>query len=119
MKTLREKITFVLTALAYVLFHLVVNTDHSIDYMGTLKQMATTAPYALGLAYIVAVFFRHYSGKGWLPWDRIARVFFTVGILFGFYLSLYHSAARRLPPEVEMQKQPSTVEKFYNWIKEK
>ncbi|WP_448873469.1 hypothetical protein [Desulfobulbus propionicus] len=116
MKTLREKISFILTALAYVLFHLVLNEDRSIDYMKTFQQMIITAPYAIGFAYIVAVVFRHLSGKGWLPWDRILRVFFTVGILFGFYLSIYHSAGRRLPPDEQVQKSPSAVERFYKWL---
>ena len=92
MSTLREKITFILTALAYVFFHLRLGADAGAIVTGTAGQMLLTAPYALGFTYIVAVVFRRLSGKGWLPWDRLMRVFFTVGILFAFFFALYEYA---------------------------
>ncbi len=87
--------------------------------MGTAYQMLTTAPYALGFTYIVAVVFRHLSGKGWLPWDRLARVFFTVGILFAFFFALYEYAAQGVPPEEQAKKTPSTVERIYEGVIQK
>ena len=81
MQTLREKITFILTALAYVLFHLRLGADASATLMGTVYQVLLTAPYALGLTYIVAVVFRRLSGKSWLPWDRLLRVFYKKKII--------------------------------------
>ena len=64
MKTLREKITFVLTALAYLLFHLRMGADLGQIATGTLSQMLLTAPYAIGFAYIVATVVRRLSGRG-------------------------------------------------------
>lgn len=119
MKTLREKITFILTALAYLLFHLRLGADLHATLMGTAYQLLLTAPYALGFTYIVAVIFRRLSGKGWLPWDRLLRVFFTVGILFAFFFALYEYAAQGVPPEVQAQKTPSTVERIYESVIQK
>lgn len=97
MSTLREKITFILTALAYVLFHLRLGPDMAAIMTGTVYQVLLTAPYALGFTYIVAVVFRRLSGKGWLPWDRLMRVFFTVGIFFAFFFALYEHASQGQP----------------------
>lgn len=76
MTTLREKITFVLTALAYLLFHLRLGANLTEIAVGTLSQMLLTAPYAIGFAYILAAVVRHLSGRGWPPWDRLFRLFF-------------------------------------------
>ena len=118
MQTLREKITFILTALAYVLFHLRLGADASATLMGTAYQVLLTAPYALGLTYIVAVVFRRLSGKGWLPWDRLLRVFFTVGILFAFFFALYEYAAQGLPPEQRPQHR-SSAERIFEDVLQK
>ena len=112
MQTLREKISFILTALAYVLFHLRLGIDASATLMGTAYQVLLTAPYALGFTYIVAVVFRRMSGQGWLPWDRLLRVFFTVGILFAFFFALYEYAAQGLPPE-QREQQRSSAERIF------
>jgi hypothetical protein len=112
MQTLREKISFILTALAYVLFHLRLGTDVAATLTGTTYQILLTAPYALGFTYIVAVVFRRLSGKGWLPWNRLFRVFFTVGILFAFFFALYEYAAQGLPPEQQPQNR-STAERIF------
>ena len=113
MGLIRDKITFVLTALAYLLFHLRLGADALEIVSGTLRQMLMTAPYALGMTYITAVVFRRLSGKGWLPWDRLCRVFFTVGILFAFFFALYEYAAQGQPPEVLKQRENSSVSRFF------
>ena len=97
MHTIREKITLFLTALAYLMFHLRVGADAEAIVIGTAAQMLLTTPYALGFTYIVAVAFRRLSNKGWLPWDRLLRVFFTVGILFAFFFALYEYAGQGQP----------------------
>jgi hypothetical protein len=112
MQTLREKISFLLTALAYVLFHLRLGSDVGATLSGTVYQLLLTAPYALGFTYIVAVVFRRLSGKGWLPWDRLFRVFFTVGILFAFFFALYEYATQGLPPEQQPVHRSSAAQIF-------
>lgn len=113
MVSLREKITFALTALAYFLFHLRLGSDAGAIAHGTASQMLLTAPYAIGFTYIVAVVFRRLSGKGWLPWDRLLRLFFTVGILFAFFFALYEYAAQGLPPEERKETSDFNVSRFF------
>jgi hypothetical protein len=94
MSIFREKFSLSLTGLAYLLFHLRVGGDMGSTVMGTLYQLLLTAPYAGGFTYIIAVIFRRASGGVWLPWDRLFRIFFTIGILFAFFFALYEYAGR-------------------------
>ncbi|MBM9538036.1 hypothetical protein [Desulfobulbus alkaliphilus] len=94
MSTLREKISLMLTGLAYLLFHLRVGDEVGSTVMGTLYQLMLTVPYALGFTYIIAVIFRRAYGGVWLPWDRLFRIFFTIGILFAFFFALYEYAGQ-------------------------
>jgi hypothetical protein len=119
MCTLREKITFVLTGLAYFLFHLRLGTDAAATVSGTTYQVLLTAPYALGFTYIVAVVFRRLSGKGWLPWDRLMRVFFTVGILFAFFFALYEYGSQGQPLEDRKLQPESSVSRFLEDVLQK
>lgn len=114
MASLREKITFILTALAYFLFHLRLGADWEAIVTGTVSQMLLTAPYAIGFAYIIAVVFRRISGSGWPPWDRLLRIFFTVGILFAFFFALYEYGGQG-QPETEKEKMKSgfSVSRFF------
>ena len=113
MSTVREKITFVLTALAYLLFHLRLGADAGAMVKGTTYQILLTAPYALGFTYIVAVVFRRMTGKGWLPWDRLFRIFFTVGILFAFFFALYEYAGQGKPMEDRKLHSDSSAARFF------
>ncbi|MDX9834053.1 MAG: hypothetical protein RBT36_02415 [Desulfobulbus sp.] len=117
MTTLREKITFVLTTLAYLLFHLRLGANLSEIAIGTLSQMLLTAPYAIGFAYIIAAVFRRLSGRGWPPWDRLLRLFFTFGILFAFFFALYEHAGQRSPLEMEERQGPAaSVSRFFEGV---
>ena len=113
MVSLKDKITFALTAAAYLLFHLRLGADMGAIASGTLRQILLTAPYALGFTYIVAVLFRRLSGKGWLPWDRLCRIFFTVGILFAFFFALYEYAGQGQPLTDHQQLDNSNVSRFW------
>ena len=119
MGSVKDKISFVLTALAYLLFHLRLGANALEIVSGTVRQMLLTAPYALGFTYITAVAFRRLSGKGWLPWDRLCRIFFTVGILFAFFFALYEYAAQGQPPEALKQKESSSVSRFFEDVLQK
>lgn len=114
MSTLREKITFGLTALAYFLFHLRMGGDAQAIIAGTVYQMLVTAPYAMGFTYIIAVVFRRISGTGWPPWDRLLRIFFTVGIVFAFFIALYEYAGQGQPlPTDGKLNQGFSVSRFF------
>ena len=114
MQTLREKISFILTALAYVVFHIRTGHDLKTIASGTFIQMMTTLPYAVGFTYIFIVIIRHLTGQR-PPWDRILRLFFTIGILFAFFFALYEYGDRaekmRLRNEGAEEQKP-TVSRF-------
>lgn len=107
MKTFREKITLVLTAVAYLLFHLRLGPSPAAIAHGTLAQMLLTAPYAIGFTYITAVVFRKISGSGWPPWDRLLRIFFTIGIIFAFIFVLYEYAQQESASGSSTEKRTS------------
>ena len=91
MQTLREKISFILTGLAYMVFHLALDPDSStfISVNGTIVVLLNTLPYEIGFTYIITLFIRRLSKNQWPPWDRIMRIFFTIGIIFGLIYGLY------------------------------
>lgn len=109
MKTLKEKITFILTALAYALFHLGKMPHTGSIVMGTLTALASTLPFEIAFTYLAVLFIRRSSGGELPPWDRIMRIFFTIGILFGLVYNLYVMGA------IEQQRQErkkTTVSRF-------
>jgi hypothetical protein len=97
MKPVVEKMTFGLAALLYLLMHLRLGSSSTRILLGTLEQLLTTLPYCLGFTWIVLVVIRFLHQGKWPSWDRILRIFFTFGILLGFYFSLYEYAAQQQP----------------------
>lgn len=113
MQTLREKITFFLTGLAYLVFHL--GTNSTVDNItlgsvvsGTVEQLLTTAPYCIGFTFVLVAIIRYMHKGKRPPWDRIARIFFTLGILFGFYFNLYNSGYRAEEERKKTEGKPAT-----------
>ncbi len=55
-------------------------------------QLLTTAPYCIGFTFIAVriIQYLHHGKK--IPWDRIFRIFFAIGIFFGFFFALYEYA---------------------------
>ncbi len=112
MKTFREKLTFVLTALAYIVFHIRTGQDLATIASGTFLQMMTTLPYAVGFTYVLIVILRHLTGTT-PPWDRIFRIFFTIGILFAFFFALYEYGDRAEKMRKQQQEKPVTVSRIW------
>ena len=46
-----------------------------------------TAPFVVGLTILVVSFMQRSSGER-LPWDRIVRIYCTLGIIIGFFYAL-------------------------------
>lgn len=109
MKTLREKITFILTAGAYLLFHLGKTPSTGSVLSGTLTALANTVPFEIGMTYFILTLIRRASGGEWPPWDRILRIFFTVGIIFGLIYNLYVRGALE---QQRLKKNKVTVSRF-------
>ena len=113
MQTLREKISFVLTALVYLVFHL--GTNSTVDNItvgsiiaGTVQQLLTTAPYCIGFTFVLVVIIRHIHNGKRPAWHMIARIFFTLGIIFGFYFNLYNSGYRAELDQKKSREKPVT-----------
>lgn len=101
----REKFTLFLTATAYLIFHLRLGPSAASSITGTVAQLLTTAPYCIGFTWILVILIRFlYAGKR-PPWDRIARIFFTIGILFAFYFALYERNERVLEQQEQQHIQ--------------
>ncbi len=125
MQTLKEKITLTLTALAWLLFHIsfdassVTNGADSASIIsganfasivtGTFIQILTLAPYSIGITYILVIFIRYFSGGAWPAWDRILRIFFTVGMFFAFFFSLYQHGERGELRKEQAGEKPAAV----------
>lgn len=105
MKSLHEKITFILTAVVYALFHLGKSPSTGSIFLGTLTALASTLPLEIGFTYLIILFIRRSTGGEWPPWDRILRIFFTIGIMFGLIYNLYVRSAI----EQERQKKDSVT----------
>ncbi|MDH3348841.1 MAG: hypothetical protein OEM02_12190 [Desulfobulbaceae bacterium] len=89
MKSLLEKISFIVTGLIYFLFHLRLGHTPGETTLETAAQLLGTFPYAAGFTYLTLLFIRYTANDQWPPWDRIARIFFTIGMVFGLLFALY------------------------------
>lgn len=109
MKTFREKLSLVLTFLAYIIFHIRTGPTTGAILAGTVEQLLTTAPYCIGFTFVLVAIIRYMHDGKRPAWDMIARIFFTIGILFAFYFALYEYGGRA---ELEKKKQdkPSVSE---------
>jgi hypothetical protein len=92
MKTIQEKTTFIFSALFYLLFHLRGGATAGAMLAGTVMQLLTTLPYCIGFTFITVRVIQYVQHGKQIPWDRIALVFFTIGIFFGFFFALYEYA---------------------------
>ncbi len=112
MQTLREKITFVLTALAYLVFHIRTGPTLGAMIAGTVEQLLTTAPYCIGFTFVLVVIIRYMHDGKRPAWDRIARIYFTIGILFAFYFALYEYGDRAHQEQLKREGKPVSESLF-------
>ncbi len=112
MQTLREKITFVLTALAYLVFHIRTGPTSGAMIAGTVEQLLTTAPYCIGFTFVLVAIIRYMHDGKRPAWDRIARIFFTIGILFAFYFALYEYGDRAHQEQLKLEGKPVSESLF-------
>ncbi len=110
MKTFREKFTLILTALAYLVFHIRTGPTTGAIIGGTIEQLLTTAPYCIGFTFVLVAIIRYIHDGQRPPWDRIARIFFTIGILFAFYFALYEYGDRAYQERMKKEGKPPATE---------
>ena len=73
---------------AYLLFNLRYSPESpAASIISTFVQLLVTAPFVIGLTILVDSFMQRSTGER-LPWDRIARIYCTLGIIIGFFYAL-------------------------------
>jgi hypothetical protein len=88
MHKFKENISLLLVILVYLLFNLRYTPESLSDsFKSTLIQLLTTAPFVVGLTILVVSFMQRSTGER-LPWDRIIRIYCTLGIIIGFFYGL-------------------------------
>jgi len=92
MSEIKERITFVLSAVLYLLFNLRMGADAMATAKATGWQILQTAPYVAGLTYIIIALVQYMAGGKKMPWDRRLRLFFAIGILAGLVYGIYEYA---------------------------
>lgn len=88
MHKFKENISLILVILVYLLFNLRYTPESLSDsFRSTMIQLLTTAPFVVGLTILVVSFMQRSTGER-LPWDRIIRIYCTLGIIIGFFYGL-------------------------------
>ena len=77
---------------AVIFFYLLFNFRYSPESFfysvkSTLVQLLLTSPFVVGLTILVVTFMQRSTGER-LPWDRIIRIYCTLGIIIGFFYAL-------------------------------
>ena len=88
MGTIKKNISLGLVVCVYLLFNLRYSpASLFVTVKSTLVQLLMTSPFVVGLTILVVSFMQRSSGER-LPWDRIARIYCTLGIIIGFFYAL-------------------------------
>ncbi|MBW2485232.1 MAG: hypothetical protein JRF05_07735 [Deltaproteobacteria bacterium] len=88
MSDFNKNISLALVVCGYLLFNLRYSPESLGTTMkSTLIQLLITAPFVVGLTILVVSFIKRSTGEK-LPWDRIARIYCTLGIIIGFFYAL-------------------------------
>lgn len=92
MKSIEGKLTFYISAALYLLFNLRLGSNAISTIKATLWQIAQTAPYVVGVTYVIIALLQYMAGGSLVPWDRRLRLFFAIGILAGLIFGIYEYA---------------------------
>jgi hypothetical protein len=88
MNAIKKNISLALVICVYLIFNLRYSPESpAATIKSTLLQLLTTAPFVVGLTILVVSFIQRSTGER-LPWDRIARIYCTLGIIIGFFYAL-------------------------------
>ena len=97
-ESLREKVTFYLSAAVYLLFNFRPAADISRSLEATAWQILQTAPYVAGFTYVIIATLQYMSGGEKVPWNRRLRLFFALGILAGLVYAIFEYAGQGTVP---------------------
>ena len=83
-----KKISLAAVIAAYLLFNFRYAPDSLVaSIKATLMQILTTAPYVAGLTILLVSVINKMAGDR-LPWDRIIRIYCTIGIFIGLFFAM-------------------------------
>lgn len=94
MQGVKEKVSFYLTAAAYLLFNLRPAAEVSVTVQSTLWQILQTAPYVAGITWFIIAVLQYMSDGEKVPWERRFRLFFTIGIFAGLVYAIIEYTAK-------------------------
>ncbi len=90
MKNIKEKLSFCLLIAVYLVVSYRYFPDRLTDSLyHTLKHMLSVAPFTFGITLVVSAIFHKATGQR-LPWDRAARIFFTIGIIIELFFGIHN-----------------------------
>ena len=88
MHSIKKNISLVAAVVIYLLFNFRYSPESfAYSIKSTLIQLLVTSPFVVGLTILVVSFMQRSSGER-LPWDRIVRIYCTLGIIIGFFYAL-------------------------------
>lgn len=94
MSSVKENITFYLSAVLYFVFNLRMGVDGLTTLKATAWQILQTAPYVAGGTYFCIAFLQYMADGRKVPWDRRIRLFFAIGIMAGLIQAIYEYAGQ-------------------------
>lgn len=99
MTDIKGKVSFYASAVLYLLFNLRLGSDIVATLQATAWQLAQTAPYVIGITYVIVALLQYMAGGAQVPWDRRLRLFFAIGILAGLIYGIYEYAGQGAVPQ--------------------
>jgi len=88
MTAIKKNVSLALVICAYLFFNFRYSSGSlTASLKSSMIQLLTTAPFVIGLTILVVSFMQRSTGEK-LPWDRIIRIYCTLGIIIGFFYAL-------------------------------
>jgi hypothetical protein len=95
-----NSISFYIVAAVYVVFNLRLASDPLASALATGKQILMTAPYVVGITFVVVSVIQYAAGGEKVPWMSRLRLFFTIGIFAGLVYGIYDYTGGAVPPQL-------------------
>ncbi len=92
MQSAKEKVTFFISGLLYIVFNLRIASTVQDSVLETCWQLLRTVPYVAGFTWVLISFLQYMAEGDKMPWDRRLRLFFAIGIMAGLFLAIYEYA---------------------------
>jgi len=88
MDKIKKNISLTVVVIFYLLFNFRYSPESILlSVKSTMIQLLMTSPFVVGGTILIVSFLQRSSGKR-LPWDRIIRIYCTLGIIIGFFYAL-------------------------------